>query len=319
MRSDALVAAAGIAGGLPPDRPAAFNNFDLLDQPVEPGGRQPVSPWTPVDAGFFEALELTLLEGRLFRPDDDGAAPPVVVVTRSWAERHYPGESAVGREMVSGGCTSCPPTTVVGVVEDVSYRGLDGSQDAVFVPFRQWPLRTMHLLVRSRGPAAVGLRGVREAIRAIDPGLPLTDATTLEDRLYAATARPRHWGLLLGAFAAAAVALASVGIFGVLSYAVRRREREIGVRLAMGARAGSLVALVVGRGMRRAGLGVLLGLGLALGTNRWLEGLLFGIAPTDPETLAGVSALLLGVALLACWLPARRATRVDPVKTMSAA
>jgi len=305
-----------ISSGLPPDAPRAFNNFDLLDRPVPEGTAEPVSPWLAVSPDFFQTMGIPLLAGRALEASDTSA--PVVVVSQGWANRFYPGENPVGRRMISGGCTSCAPTTVVGVVGDVAYEGLEAqASDAVYTPYAQWPWASVQLIVRSRG-GAVPMEGVRRALGTLDPSLALSEVGTMEERLRASLAKPRYWSLLLGAFATVGVVLAAVGIYGVLSNAVVRQRRDIGIRLALGAARGSVVRMVVTRGMTQAGIGLALGLAGALVLTRWLEGLLFGVSATDPVTFGGVALGLLIVALAACYGPARGATRVDPVRVLSA-
>lgn len=310
------VARVGLSSGLPPDAPATYNNFDLTDRPVPAGAAQPVSPWSGVTPGFFAALGVPLLEGRMFQATDVPAGPPVVLVSRSWAERYYAGEDAVGRHLQSGGCTTCPPTTIVGVVGDLKYQGLAGGGETVYWAASQgWPAST-YLVFRSRGAAASALAAARRAIRTIDPDLPLTDATTMEDRLYEAVAAPRQWSRLLGTFAAAATLLAALGIAGVLAYGVHRQRREIGVRIALGADPRGVLLLVVRRGMLHALIGATLGVVLALLTLRALRSLLFDVVPGDPTTLAAVTLFLLLVALAACYLPARQAAHIQPTEAM---
>ena len=233
-------------------------------------------------------------------------------------KRFFPGETAVGKKLVSGGCTQCDPTTVVGVVGDVKYRGLAGDGEAMYQPAHQfWP-SAMHLVVRSETPPEATLQEIRRRLRNLDADLPFDDAATMEARLYASLAQPRHWATLLTVFAAVALALATVGIFGVLSYFVQRQKLEIGVRMALGANPASVLGLVLRRGMTQAGIGVVAGTAIALYTMRWLESMLFGITATDPLTLGGVAALLLLVAALACYLPGRRATHIDPIGAIAA-
>lgn len=303
-----------VAAGLPPDAPNEYNNFDLLDRPVEAGQAQPVSPWSYVTRDFFESLRVPVLEGRTFDDAiDHPAGAPVVVVSRAWADRFFPGETSVGKRLVSGGCTSCDPTTIVGVVGDVKYRGLAGDAEAIYQPALQfWP-GAMNLVVKSDAPSEATLREITGVMRALDPDLPLDDVGTMDARLYASLAQPRHWASLLTVFAAAALALATIGIFGVLSYFVQRQRREIGVRMALGAAPASVLVLVLRRGMTQAAIGIASGMVITLYTMRWLESMLFGVTATDPLTLVGVVALLLLAAALACYLPGRRATRIDPV------
>jgi predicted permease len=303
-----------VAAGLPPNAPNEYNNFDLLDKPVDPGESQPVSPWSYVTPDFFRLMGVPVLEGRGF--DDaidnpDGA--PVVVVSRTWAERFFPNESAVGKQLVSGGCTQCDPTTIVGVVGDVKFRGLDGDGEAMYEPARQFWLQNMSLVIKSEAPAEAVLPEVRRMLRALDPDLPLDGVATMDELLRGSIARQRDWATLLAAFAGAALLLAAVGIFGVLSYFVRRQRVEIGVRMALGATPAAVLGLVLRRGVGQAAIGIVAGIVIALFTMRWLEGMLFGVTATDPLTLAGVAALLLLAAAIACWLPGRRATRIDPI------
>ena len=311
------VAEAALTLSLPPDDPGDENNFALLDRPSDDGS-QPVAPWNPATPELFRTLGVPLLEGRLFGPGDTAGAPVTVVVSRAWAQRYYPGESAVGRQMRSGGCSECPPETVVGVVGDVKYRGLHGSGEAIYLPFLQDTRSSVNLVVRTNVPPAAVAAGVRERIRALDPDLPLEGMATMEERLYDSVASPRRWTRLLGAFAAAAVLLAAIGVFGVMSYTVAQQRQEIGVRMALGAAPAAVVGLMVRRGMRRALLGVALGVAVSIPAARVLKGVLFEVGATDPPTVAAVTALLFSVAFLACWLPARRAARVNPVEALAA-
>jgi putative ABC transport system permease protein len=310
------VLAAGLGSAMPPDDQGnSDNNFDLIDRPVPPGGAQPISPWPTVTSEYFSALGVRLLDGRLFSPADTANAPPVVVVSRGWAEHYYPGESAVGRQLISGGCTSCPPTTIIGVVDNVKYASLSGNTDAVYDPLTAGWFRDVGLFVHTGAPAEV-LDRVRAVLKSVDPEIPLDDAMPMEERLYASVAQPRHWMALIGGFAAMALLLAAVGIFGMLSYTVRNRRREIGVRMALGAHQGAVVVMIVRRGMGHALLGAGIGLAVALAGTRWLSSTLFDISATDPPTLIAVTLLLLAVALIACWLPARRAAAIDPVEAI---
>jgi predicted permease len=307
---------AGLGSSMPPDDGgASLNNFDLVDQPVPPDSAQPQSPWPWVSQRYFAALGITLVEGRLFFPTDTGAAP-VVVVSRSWARRFYPNGNALGRTLVSGGCTACPLTTVVGVVEDVRYGGLDGTAEAVYTPLTEgWP-RNLNLFVRTAGSPADAEAAVRAALRSVDPAIPLDDLAPMEDRLYASVAQPRHWTALLGGFAAAALVLAAVGIFGMLSYMVSTRRREIGVRMALGARQGAVVGMIVRRGFSHALAGSALGLLAALAGARWMASSLYEVGAGDPATFAAATLTLLAVAAVACWLPARRAAAIDPAAAL---
>ena len=322
-RAEALVAelggieAFGLSTELPPSQPGNENNFDLVDRPVPAGASQPTSPWVYATNGYFAALGVPLVDGRAFRVGDTAEAPPVAIVTESWARRFYPGESPVGRQMIEGGCVECPRTTIVGVVGDVKYLGLENAGEAVYLPFAQGGPRDAHLVARGRGTTAETLAALREVVRRLDPDLPVAQAT-LAERLAGELADPRRWTAIVGAFGATAVLLASIGVFALMSYSVRQRRREIGVRIALGAGPQSVTWMIVRRGMAVAVAGLALGLLLAALEVRLLQALLFGVGAADPLTLAAVAAGLLGAALFACWLPGRSAARVSPLEALVA-
>lgn len=307
------VAAAGLASDLPPDSPGS-NNFNLVDHPVPEGQSEPVSPWYGVSAGYFGALGIPLLDGRIFTAAD---AAPVVVVSRAWAAKYFPNEQAVGRLLISGGCYDCPRTTIIGVVGNVKNLGLAESEDAVYDQFNPNRDRTMQLVARSRGGAASALRGMAALMRSLDAELPLVEST-LAEKLDDSLNDPRRWTVMLGAFAAVGMALAALGVFGLMSYVVRQRRREIGVRLALGAEPAAVTRLIVARGIRHAAVGSAIGLVLTLALVRRLNTMLFGVSPTDLGTIGSVAGLLLAVALFACWLPGWRAGRIRPLEAISA-
>lgn len=311
------VGAVGLADALPPDNGGNTDNFNLVDHPVPPGNAEPVAPVLAATASYFRTLGVPLLEGRLFTEADSGNAPPVVVVSRAWAHHYYPRESAVGKELVEGGCYACPRTAIVGVVGDVKYVGIAGSGEAFYVPLTQSNSRVVHVVVRTTALPGAIFRALRAAVAGLDPDLPVVE-TTLHDRLDASLADPRRWTTVLGGFAAAALLLAALGIFGLMSYVVRQRRREMGVRLALGAEPRTLTWLVVASGMRYVWLGTAIGLVLAALEGRWLSSLLFGVSAMDPATVAAAAALLAGIALLACWVPGLRAARISPVEVLAA-
>jgi putative ABC transport system permease protein len=311
------VVAAGLTSSLPPDNGGSTNNFNLVDHPVPAGAAEPVSPWMAATASYFRTLAVPLLDGRLFTEGDSDAAPPVIVVSRSWAAHYFPRERAVGRQLVEGGCYRCPRTTIVGVVGDVKYDGIAGSGEAAYDPLSQSNGRSVSVLVRSAAPPGAVFPLLREAVSALDPELPVVE-TTLADRLTASLAGPRRWTIVFGGFGAAAALLAALGVFGLMSFAVRQRRRELGVRVALGAEPRALLRLVVGSGMRYAAVGTAIGLGLSVLEGRWLAALLFGVGALDPATTLGAVALLLLAALAACWGPGMRAARVSPVEVLGA-
>jgi putative ABC transport system permease protein len=310
------VTAAGLTLNLPPNDPNDENNFDLLDRPVTPGANEHIAPWSTVTPGYFAALRVPLLSGRLFTEADSAQAPPVVLVSDSWARRYYPDVSPVGKQLISGGCTTCPPTTVIGVVGDVKYLGLGERADGVYDPNWQRGNRFSNLVVRTGDGTATTMARLREVVAGLDPELPVA-ISTLEERMAESLAAPRRWTTVLGGFAAIAVILAALGVFGLMSYAVRQRRREIGVRLALGAAPASVLGMVVRYGVSHATAGVAIGVVLALLGGRWIAGFLYGVAPSDPTTIVVVAVTLMGAAALACWLPGRAAARISPVEAIT--
>ena len=304
---------AGLSTVVPPDQSGNQNNFNLVDKPVPEGESEHLALWSSATPGFFEALKVPLLEGRHFTPAD---TLPVVVVSRAWAERYYPEERAVGKQLVSGGCYDCPRTTIVGVVGDVKYAGTELAPEDVYSPLWQAADRAVHVIARGEVGDQALLRRVSEAIAAMDPELPRAEAT-LEARTEASLADPARWTAVIGSFGTVAALLAALGVFGLMSFVVRQRRREIGVRLALGAEPAALTRLIVWRGMRYAALGIIIGLGLALLEARWLGALLFEVPATDPFTIVAVALLLAATALVACWIPGLRAARIRPVEVLS--
>jgi predicted permease len=310
------VTAAGLATEIPPDLSGGNDNFNLVDHPVPPGQAEPTSPWYYVTAGYFRALGVPLLDGRLFTAADTLNDYPMVVVSRSWARRYFPNERATGRRLIQGGCSSCPRTTIIGVVGDIKNLGPAGAEEAVYGPVGQSNARSMNLVVRSGAAPAVAFAALREKVGGLDPELPLAESL-LAERLHDSLADPRRWAAVLAAFAGVGTGLAALGVFGLMSYIVRQRRREIGVRLALGARPASVTRLIISRGMRYAFAGTGIGLVVTLGLAGRIRTLLFGVTPTDAGTIAAVAALLLAAAFLACWLPGRRAARIRPIEAIS--
>lgn len=307
---------AGLSTSIPPEGAADFNNFDLVDKPVAPGSPQPVSPWSQANSEYFKALRIPLVEGRLFVTADTGGPAPVVVVSQSWARHYFPEGRAVGRQLISGGCNSCPLTTVIGVVGDVKYQGLSENADAVYSPLSEGWSTGIYLFVQTAGAPGQMVAPIQAKLQSLDAEIPVDDIQPMDQRMAASTARARQWPMLLGGFAGIALVLAAIGIFGMLSYGVQARRREIGVRMALGAEASEVTGEIVRKGMGHAAAGAVVGLVIALGAGRWLTGALYEVSPTDPLTLGAVTMLLLTVALIACWLPARKAAAVAPAEAL---
>ena len=268
--------------------------------------------------GYFDAMGMRIVRGRGFSPRDRADSMPVVLVNETLARDFFPGEDPVGQRLKQGGPDSPDPwRTIVGIVGDVRYRGLgEETVDEIYLPQSQLPSRRMAVVLRPRSDAADPLAVLRAEVEALDPDLPVFAPATMASLVADSVALPRFTTWLLMAFAALALTLAAIGIYGVLTYAVSQRTREIGVRMALGAERRHVVRLVVSRGLGLTLAGVGLGWLAAFAVSRFLEQLLFGVRPTDPGTFAVTAAVLLAVAALACWLPARRAARVDPVVSL---
>lgn len=268
-----------------------------------------------VTPGYFETIGIPLRRGRLLDAHDVAGAPVAVLINESFAKRKFPGQDPIGQR-VHIGRTDLPWYTIVGVVSDVKQTSLAVSQsDAVYITPTQWYSadKSMSLVVRARGDAAALAPAIRKAIWSVDKDQPIVRVATMEDLLAASAAERRFALILFEAFGIVALVLAATGIYGVLSGSVTERTREIGVRLALGASRGDILALVVRQGMTLTGLGVVIGLSGAVAASQAIVTLLFGVSRLDPITYLGVIALLVGVSVIACWVPARRATKVDPL------
>jgi len=293
--------------------------------PAAPG-REQYANFRMVTGDYFGALAIPLRRGRLLTPEDRAGAPHVAVVNEALARTAWPDQDPIGRRLTFGDGQDDPDwMEVVGVVANVKSNGLTADiGPEIFVPFSQisadlWTVFTplpVSVVVRSDSDLETVGAAIKAAIRSVDPEQPVTGPSPAGDLVAAAVARQRFGMLLLLAFGGLALLLAAVGVYGVMAYAVSQRTRELGIRLALGARPGAVRALVLGEGMLLAGLGIGLGLAGALGLGRLLVGLLYGVRPTDPRVLATVCLLLAGASVVACLVPAVRATRVNPVDAL---
>jgi putative ABC transport system permease protein len=285
------------------------------------GGRQATGQF--VSPEFFSTMGIPILEGRAFTETDFQRDGTTVIVDQRFAERYFPGRSAVGQEISfdpGGPPEGSPWLRIVGVVGRAQLTGLEQRDGLPFAygPFNEAPAPAITLLLRTSRPLPDVLSEMREKLHAIDARIPLYDTTILQDVLDGLLTPRRGLVLLLGMFAGLALVLAGVGLYGVLAYDVSQRTREIGIRGAVGATRGRIAGLVLRQGLEQCALGVALGLIGALNLTRFIEGFLFDVEPTDTITFLGVSFLLLGVAAAASWLPARRAAKVDPVIALRA-
>ncbi len=312
------VQSAALASGLAPMRPPNMNDTDIEGFVMTKGGPiQNVDFYQAVSKDYFATMGIRLMDGRLFDERDVQDAPQVAIVNEAMAKTFWPNQNPIGRR-VRPGKDWC---TIIGVVDDVKNAGLDRPAGTeLYLPYRQ-PAGAgntdMYVVMRAQGGDPRSLAGeVRERMNEIDPSLPLADVRLMEDVLSRAQARPRFLTLLLTLFSVVALAIATVGIYGVVSYSVARRTKEFGLRMVLGAQTGDVLGLVMKQGAGMIAIGVACGLVLALFFTRLMASLLFGITPTDLATFASVTGVLFGVALAACYIPARRATRVDPIETL---
>jgi putative ABC transport system permease protein len=276
--------------------------------------QQPSVQYATISPGYFRAMGVPILQGRDFTDGDALDKPRVVIINRTLAERFYPGQNPIGQRVQIGRNYNVV-REIVGVVGEVKRYGLgDPSDIQAYEPAAQLgDDQTMTLLLRTSAEPAAVAPAVRRAIWAIDPELPLDSLRPMPELVSATMAQPKFRTALLGLFAGLALLLAAVGLYGVLAYAVTQRTREIGIRMALGATRAEILRMVAGQGLRLTFIGVVAGVGGALWLSRFVEKLLFSITPTDPFTFVALPLVLLLVALMACWVPARRATRVDPL------
>jgi len=308
------VQSVALSDSRPPSESGQQNNFDLEDRPTPAGQNQPVCTWVGVSPGFFTAAGMTLERGRPI--DERSLQEDVVVVDRAWAARFFPGQEVVGRRFRNGGCTTCPWTTVVGVVSDVRWTGLDAAEPdgTVYYPFVDMPSAFFH--VRTAGDPLASTLSVRQAMKALDPGLAVADVATGDDLVAEALSTPRYLGVLIGLFSGTAFVLSLVGIYGVMAYFVQQHTRDIGIRLAIGGDPAQVRRMVVLHGVRLVAVGIAVGVGAALLASRLMSTVLFGVSPTDPRALVGVPVALLAVAIVACLIPAQRAAALDPAEVL---
>ncbi len=310
------VTAAGVVNYLPLGARDQPFNLRVEGRPAENAAALLSAEMRVASPGYFTAMGIPLLSGRMLDARDGPDAPDVLVVSRAMARRFWPGGDAVGARVSLRGADG-PWLTIVGVVGDVAERALDGEpRPTMYLPFAQetWP--NLAVVARANGDPRALAPAVVGAVRAIDPELPVYDVRRMEDYVDAALARPRFQSLLFGAFAGLALVLALAGVFGVMAYAVAERLPEMGVRLALGADPRGLLALVLGRGLRLVGAGALIGAAGAWGLLRVAAGLLVGVRADQPWLVAATAALVVAAGLAACYLPARRASRVDPVTVL---
>ena len=317
------VSGASAVMGLPMSGMDFIISFEVKGRPPVPPSQQPSMQVRVATPDYFTAIGVPLKRGRLFSQADTDGSPRVVILTESAARQFFHGEDPIGKTITLGwgrrGAKARAGGEVVGIVGDIKDAGLnEGNPPQIYLPFRQWPVTSMSVLLNASVPPLSLTDAVRNEVYAVDSSLPVSNVSTLDAIVAKSISQQRFYMLLLTIFASVALVLAGVGIFGVLSYAVSQRTREIGIRMALGARGSSVVGLIVRQAMILVGCGVAAGLGFGLLLSRTMTKMLFAVEPTDPATYLVVSGVLAAVALLASYLPARRATRVDPIVALRA-
>jgi putative ABC transport system permease protein len=312
---------AGAVMGIPLGGLSYVLSFEVEGRPKLPPAQQPSMQVRVATPGYFETMGIPLVRGRSLQPQDAADAPTVVVLSETAVRRFFPGEDPIGQRIVVGWRRpdGLPPAggQVVGIVGDVKELGLDQlDPPEVYIPYAQLPTNAMDVVLRTSVDPLSMTRSVAAVVAGLDVELPVARLQTLDAVVARSVSEPRFYMLLLGAFAAMAVSLAALGIFGVMSYAVVQRRREIGIRVALGAHPRDVLGMVLRHALLLTLSGVGLGLLGALAFSRVIASLLFRLSPTDPTTLVTVGVVLTAVALLASYLPARRATRVDPLAAL---
>jgi putative ABC transport system permease protein len=311
---------AGIARNLPLSGTDASLNFVVENRPVESSSEQPRAKYRAASADYFSALGIPLIRGRYFEQTDGEKTPGVVIINSTMAGRFWPGEDPIGKRMKAGfdGSQWC---TIVGIVGDVKHTGLDASTNAeMYYQFRQIPPElmsfvegTMTLVLRTQVEPSSMVTAVRSEVQKLDADLPVFNVKTMQDLAAGSLAQPRFRTLMLGAFAIVALTLAAIGLYGVIAYAVTQRTNELGVRMALGAQKSDVLWMVVAEGVRLAAIGIGIGLLLAFPLMRIISRLLFGVGSADPVTFSVTAVVIVFATLVASYVPAARAIRIDPL------
>jgi len=307
------VEATGIVSNLPFGGNMDMSGFHVEEKPLANPADAPSAERYGISPDYPRAMGIPLLRGRGFTEQDNAHAPLVALINRTAAQRIWPNEDPLGKRIRLGAIDD-PLRSVVGIVGDVNHYDLETAPELqAYVPHAQWTDSYMQLVVRASAEPGALTGPVRQVIHALDPDAPIYKVTTMRQLVSASVAPRRFTLLLLVGFAAVALLMAAIGLYGVMAYSVAQRTREIGIRVALGARRADVLRLVVGQGLRLVALGVALGLMAALALTQLMKKFLFEVSATDPVTFAGIALLLALVSLLACWIPARRAATVDPM------
>lgn len=309
------VQGAGIVEAVPMGGAPESTVIRIPDHPAASNKERPFANYTIASPGYFSSVGIPILQGRDFLEADRSDSIPVAIINHAMAKKFWPGEGPVGKQ-VGLGSVRYPLMTIVGIVADVKHLSLrEEPGPEMYVPMTQkpWPsMLTMQVAMRATDPASI-IGAVRDTIHSIDPNLPLAKVAKLASLVDDSMSQPRFSMLLLASFGGLALLLASIGMYGIISYSVMQRTSEIGVRMALGAQRKNVFRMILSEGSRIAGLGITIGIAVALAVTRTMSSFLYGVPATDPFTFIGMALFLLVIALLACYLPARRAARVDPM------
>jgi len=294
-------------------------SFDIEGRNI-PKGERPVSHFRSISLDYFSVMKIPLLAGRAFTERDDAHNPGVVIVNETFAKRHFLNENPIGKHVKPGIALEGEQVwrEIVGVVKDVKHRqSLSRDYEPeYYLPHAQMPINSMNLIVRATNDPRSLARGLQHEVQSLDRDIPVFRIKTLDQYLGVAVAQPKFNALLLSLFAGLALLLTAIGLYGLMSYSVVQRAQEIGIRIALGAQTGDVLKMVLRQGLKLTALGLLIGLAAAYALTRYMQSLLFGVKAADPLTFAAIALLLMAVALLACWVPARRAAEVDPLEAL---
>ena len=310
------VRAVGAVNGLPLTGPGLGSTFAVEGRPAPPAGQRPIALMRSVNPAYFRAMRIPLLAGRALIEPDTAQAPAVIVVSRSLARRFWPAGDPIGQRLTLDSYT-VRTARIVGVVGDVKAERIEGEDwPTIYSPYAQDPVPTLTLVVRTALAPLAMAPAVERVVHGLDPDQPVADVRSMEDVMGRALAEPRFHTLLLAAFAQIAFALAAVGIYGVASYEVGQRTHEIGIRVALGAQPREVLGPILGESARLAAYGIAAGLAAAFALTRLMATMLYGVKPTDVYTFVAIAVLLAAVALVASYLPSRRAMAIDPMAAL---
>jgi putative ABC transport system permease protein len=308
------VQSVGAAQGIPFSGWDVSGSIILEGQPAPPVGQEPSSHYQAVSTDFFTTMRVQMLRGRPLQPTDRANTMRVAVVNQAFAAKYWPGQDVLGKRIRFG---DDPWVTIVGVVRDYRHFDLiEPMTPALYIPFAQWPRSQMDLVARTSGDPALLIPEIRRVIAQLDPEVTVGRMQTLEQVMARQVAVARLQRNLIAFFAGLALLLAIIGMYGVISYNVAQRNREISIRVALGASTRDVLGLVLGEGARLTGVGVLLGLAAALLLARVMASRFWGVQPVDPVSFTAVPAIVCGIALIASWVPARRAATIQPTHSL---